>query len=87
MFAKATNKAMIKYCASAENNVKCEHCLQSFLALFELYKIRFYDIEIIKAVKNHYNESLNVTYNVVLLQFCVYQKEVPLIICDDITLS
>ena len=26
MFAKATNKAMIKYCASAENNVNREHC-------------------------------------------------------------
>ena len=30
MFAKATNKAMTKYCVSAKNDVKREHCFQPF---------------------------------------------------------
>ena len=85
-FAQVTNKAMIEYCASAKNNVNREHCLQPFSFLFELYKIVFDDIDILEAVNNQYNTSLYVTCNVVSLQFCFYQKEVQLIICDDITL-
>ena len=69
---KNNKKAMIEYCASAKINVKREHCLQSFSSLFELYKTGFDDIEIIEAVKNHYNASLDFTCNVVSLQFCVY---------------
>ena len=85
-FAQATNKAMIKYCASAKNNVNREHCLLPFSFLFELYDIMFDNIDILDAVKNQYNASLDVTCNVLSLQFCVYQKEVQLRICDDITL-
>ena len=43
---KQQQKAMIEYCVSSENDVKCEHCLQQFSSLFELYKIGFDDIEI-----------------------------------------
>ena len=75
IFTKATNKAMIEYCASAKNNVNREHCLQPFSSLFELYKIVFNDIDILEAVKNHYNTSLDVTCNVVSLQFLFIKRK------------
>ena len=41
MFEKTTNKAMIKYYASAENDVRREHCLQPFLSLLNYTKLSF----------------------------------------------